>query len=211
MKVKHLIVVSLVFSFLFTGCKVNYDDVPKAKYDALVEDYNSVVSERDELRRMIRDKDAELYKSEGNGGQELSQEEADITATTASDENESRVFSLGDSFEINGMRITVDDMNAKVYEGWDRCAVVKFTAENLSDESIADTDWDIAYKMQLFVDNKPYQMGDAGLAGRGGALLPGTKTTFSHGWYLPDDAGLIELIYEYTEEEQQREIKIIVK
>ena len=211
-----------VMTLSASGC--GSSGVSSAEYNALVDEYNSIKSQMDELANNTVSK--EEYDAVVAERDELKKklEEADTKAkeeakaaeeeAAKKEEEKNKVYNIGESFEADGLKVTLENSeleywtyneyyDSQVYGQGKKYVGVDFSVENIGtdDGSIYSTDFD-CYADNALCDSATFYTGEYG------SISPGRKTSFSLYWKVPEDAKEIEVEYSYREGFEKKIIKI---
>ncbi len=211
MSLKRLFIISALSVLTLTGCKMNADDVPKAKYDSLeaeynalvsehnslVADYNSIIYERDSLRKKL-DEAENTYASlqaqiDEKASADARQEEASVESSVVNSP-----FEVGDTFEVSGLRITVDEIDLEYYTYSDRDIDVarrgkKYIGAAFSVKNVSSKKEDVGmFLFKCYADNQLCDYADF-KTGELGWISPDRETSFGLFWEVPEDASDIEI------------------
>lgn len=139
----------------------------------------------------------------------------DTDETTKSDNDNNVRVNVGDTFEADGLRITVEGADFEyrtgnrfydmIYDEGMRYVGVSFKVENISDSSHTSGYYDI----DCYADNSPCESMSLLDQGNTSRISAGRQTSYTKYWEVPIDAKAIELEYGYYEGFKEK--KVIIK
>ena len=174
---------------------------------SLVEEFNFSVDAKydDILDEMV---------SAGNKVYEIDSEQENNSANDTNTTENNVIVRVGDCFEADGLRITVEDADLEywtyntyydqVYNQGLKYVGVSFSVDNISDSDEIIS----AYDFECYADNALCEMASF-KSGNTGTISKGRQTAFTVYWIVPYDAGSIELEYEYRDDFRREKTVII--
>ena len=227
MKKRIVAVLVLVITLCVSGCGASSNGISQADYNAVVEERNAIQAELDEVmdKTVSKDEYDTVVKERDTLQKEIDkyknkEKEAKAAAEAKEKEQQEKMtngLTAGDSFEANGLKITIDKIDleywtyneyydSKAYGHGQKYVGVDFSVENVgtSDEGIYSSDFD-CYADDALCDMATFYTGEYG------SISPGRKTTFSLYWKVPEDADAIEVEYSYHENLMNKMVMIKLK